>query len=600
MNLLLHLCNVLLVYWLLVRFLRDLKLAFFIAAIWAVHPLLTEAVTNIAGRADLLAALAVLSGTVMYIKSTEAAAWKRIAWLAGLFFVTALGAFSKESAVCIVAVLAAYEIFRWKTPGRLKPFLVGCLVTMAPVALMLSRRSAVLAASLPAELPFVDNPIAGADFWTGRLTAVKVIAHYLWLLAWPAKLSADYSWPQIPLARGSMEDWAAWIVVLAVAAGLAFLGRYSRAASFFAVFAVVTFLPVSNLLFSTGTIMAERLMYLPSVGLIACAVISITTAAQKTRIWQFMPAIFCIAIVACAARTWLRNLDWRDDLTIATASLEASPNSFKLHRERASSLFESDPAHANIAEVVEEADKSVQLLESLPNELNNREAWRLAGGYHLVKGDLRRSATGQSRPAGETAPEISGDYRKALELLLRAAAIDRSYRAAYGRKVESARARNPAVPAAPAPDSDLYQFLAACYIRLGKTAEALGATRRALALHPRMPGAYQQIAYTFSAFNRSDDAAIALIEGMILTSDAALEKDLLNLYSDAAFANTCVFVRNTDRREIDRSCIRVREHFCAASADVIKGRIEDGERDLARQLDARFSREYGCPANSPF
>ena len=47
---------------------RNPQSAILIAAVWAVHPLSTEAVTNIVGRADLLAAFAVLSGLLMYVK----------------------------------------------------------------------------------------------------------------------------------------------------------------------------------------------------------------------------------------------------------------------------------------------------------------------------------------------------------------------------------------------------------------------------------------------------------------------------------------------------------------------------------------------------
>ena len=59
-NWLLHTANVWLVFGLAVRIGRRFWPAAFAAALWAVHPLGTEAVTNIVGRADLLAAFGVL------------------------------------------------------------------------------------------------------------------------------------------------------------------------------------------------------------------------------------------------------------------------------------------------------------------------------------------------------------------------------------------------------------------------------------------------------------------------------------------------------------------------------------------------------------
>ena len=72
-------------------------MAFATAAIWAVHPLSTEAVTNIVGRADLLAALAVLGGFLLYLKSRDADGVARAAWLAGMVAIAAAGLFSKRA-----------------------------------------------------------------------------------------------------------------------------------------------------------------------------------------------------------------------------------------------------------------------------------------------------------------------------------------------------------------------------------------------------------------------------------------------------------------------------------------------------------------------
>src|SRR5208282_3183681 len=142
--------------------------AFFVAALWAVHPVLTESVTNMIGRSDLLSAMAVLGGFLMYLKSTESAGLRRLAWLAGLMAVTAVGVFSKESSVVIVGVIALYELSWWsanrwpqscalRNPKERKParvLLSGCIATLVPIAAMLYQRSIVLAASRPAEFPF--------------------------------------------------------------------------------------------------------------------------------------------------------------------------------------------------------------------------------------------------------------------------------------------------------------------------------------------------------------------------------------------------------------------------------------------------------------
>src|SRR5438093_932768 len=69
LNLLLHWVNAVLVYCLALAVLTDARAAFFTAALFTTHPIATEAVTNIIGRADLLATLAVLGGTLLYLRS---------------------------------------------------------------------------------------------------------------------------------------------------------------------------------------------------------------------------------------------------------------------------------------------------------------------------------------------------------------------------------------------------------------------------------------------------------------------------------------------------------------------------------------------------
>ena len=265
--------NVLLVFAVGRRLLGRIGPSALLAALWAVHPASTESVTNIIGRSDLLAAMATLSGFLMYVKSTQTAGPRRIAWLAGLGMVTAAGVYSKESAVMIIGVIALYEL-AW--PGRRRWFdlLFGFVATGIPIAGMLLQRASVLAGSPPAEFPFTDNPIADADFWTGRLTALKVVAYYLAQAVWPWRLSIDYSYSQIPLVSGSAGDWVLLVATLLAAAVWVGLWRWNRTAFFLAGFALIVFLPTSNLLFPIGTIRADRFLYLPAAGLLGCVVMA--------------------------------------------------------------------------------------------------------------------------------------------------------------------------------------------------------------------------------------------------------------------------------------------------------------------------------------
>jgi tetratricopeptide (TPR) repeat protein len=548
-NLLLHLGNVLLAYALALRMVRKFLPSVCITALWAVHPVLTESVTNIVGRADLLAAMAVLSGFVIYLKSTEATGWARVVWLAGLAIVTTIGVFSKESAVAIFPLIVLYELVWWKERRQHQVLAYGCIATLLPIAAMLFQRSAVLAASPPAEFPFTDNPIVGADWWTGRLTAIKVIARYLWLAIWPVKLSVDYSYNQIPVAHGTVEDWLAYAIVFAVAIVAVLLYRWNRTCFFLACFSFVNFVPASNLFFPIGTIMADRLLYLPSLGLLGCLVLAAYTSAQAPKMKVVVPLVLCLIATGLAIRTWVRNLDWKTDLAIATADVRVSPHSFKLHRLLAASLFESDPSHTNIGQVIAEQEKSLALLDSLPAALSSPDVYRQAGYYYLVKGDqVRGDDRAQDAPAA---------YQRALQALQRSVSIDQVSRASYRLS------GNPTTSALFEGDSQAYLLLSIAYLRLGDPVKAYEAVSKARALDPLNPQIYRQLSDVLVHQHHNDEANIAFVLATAITSlqerkwqDAAdLSERVLHLdsanYPSAYYLNAMASLHlgNLDRAE---------------------------------------------------
>src|ERR1044071_1003248 len=105
----LHAVNMALVYALGVLLLGEIGPAFAMAALWALHPLLTESITYFIGRSDLLSAFGVLAGFLAYVQATRAAGHRRLVWLAGAALATSIGAFSKESAIVVLAVIAIYD-----------------------------------------------------------------------------------------------------------------------------------------------------------------------------------------------------------------------------------------------------------------------------------------------------------------------------------------------------------------------------------------------------------------------------------------------------------------------------------------------------------
>ncbi len=581
-NLLLHMGNVLLVYALARRLLDGFWPPVFVAALWAVHPILTESVTNIIGRVDLLAAMAVLSGLLFYLKSTEARGPRRWMCLLALMAVTFVGVFSKENAVVILGVIALYELVWLNERKNLRDALLGCAAVSLPLLAMWYARSVVLAGTGAAQGPFVDNPLVAADFWTARVTALKVLARYLGLLVWPANLSADYSYAQIPLARGAVSDWIAWIALAFVVAAVVIFRR-NRVIVFMAGFAALTLLPTSNLLFPIGTIMAERFLYLPAIAAAVCVVMGLYALPKADS--RVAPAFLCSMVALFAIRTWARNTDWHDDLSLARATVRVSPRSYKGHALLASALYES---HADIDKVIADSEKGLAPLNPLPDLRNYAPPYQQAGLFYLTKGDalLIRGADGRM----VTPADARQAYQRSREVLERCNSIVKANNALEN---EAARARG-GDEIKPLRYADMYRLLSEAELRLSDVPRALDNAHYALALSPFSAPMYLQLADVLLHSGRADESLVALMEGEMITSDPGLNEQMVRLYRSGLDPQGCATKEQNGQVTLNPSCEVVHRHLCEGSLGAEEIYIQAGRADLAASTRDFAVQKLGC------
>ncbi len=399
-NFALHGVNVSLVYLLGILVLGAAAPAFALAAFRGLHPLLTESVTNVVGRADLLAALGVLAGLLCYVKSASATGRRKLLWVMAMVAAQTVGIFSKENAAVLPGIMLLYDVtWRKRTAWRARALTYAALVL--PLAAFFYLRVAL---QLRILTPFAENPLMSAGFWTARLTAFKVIGKYLWLFVWPARLSPDYSYNAVPLFGWHPAQWedAKTLIALTVCLGAALLAvrwyRTPKPLFFFLAFFFVALAPTSNLLVLIGSIMAERFVYLPSIGLAGCVVAAIYALGRQVlrqRPLAMRAAGIALGIVclACAARTYARNLDWLDEFTLWTSAVDVCPESAK--------------AHYNLGNALS------QLPGRLPDAIAQYEAaLRIDPGYAQAHANLGLALVNSRGRL----PEAVADYEAALRI----------------------------------------------------------------------------------------------------------------------------------------------------------------------------------------
>jgi Flp pilus assembly protein TadD len=353
---------------------RPIDGALVAALLFAVHPVHTEALGLVVGRGDLLAAAGTLLCLLLFLAARDHAAQgdRRGARLrdAGALAAFLFGFFSKENAVAAPFIVLAADLTRpWTRAAgpspagassagsaapRPRPAFGAHAALFAALATGLILRTMVLGMVGPAAFtPFIDNPIAHQPFPRSTLTALAVLGRYAGLLVVPAHLSIDHSYNAIPPSTSILEAGpaAGLLILSAAAAGMALAWKRRPALAFALLFAGLAFLPVANLLIPIGTIMAERLLYLPSVGfcLMAGALAaelrpSTGTARAASR------AAIALVLLLFAVRGLVRLRDWRDDRTIFASAIAACPASVRAqYNYGVASEEEGDDAAAGAA-----------------------------------------------------------------------------------------------------------------------------------------------------------------------------------------------------------------------------------------------------------
>jgi tetratricopeptide (TPR) repeat protein len=254
--------------------------------------------------------------------------------------------------------------------------------------------------------------------------------------------------------------------------------------------------------------------------------------------------------------------------------VEASPESFKSHKLLAYALHEADPSRANIDLVIEESEKGLLPLQALPDTRSNADSYLRTGGYYVERGERLQKSGAAGRESS---------YRRALALLLRSRAIATAQTAGEGD---------------PARFADLMLRISEVHRRLGEGGEALEAALEGRRMEPGNIDLHHQIAAILLDQGRADEAAAALMEGVLVTTDTGLRNELLRLYQSGLDRSGCATMPIQGNTALNPACEIVHRHLCVASAGTIRLRLEAGRADLAETMRQLALKDFGCTAEA--
>jgi hypothetical protein len=287
--------------------------------IFAVHPVHVEAVANLVGRAELMAAL--FTALAVY----AAVALDSVAWCAAAL---AAGLLSKENAAVAPALIAWAWAAGLDRPSRRRMAVYAASWVVVGAAYVAARWLVLH------DQGAIENgaPIfIGASPWQIRWTAVAAFGDFSRLLVFPLHLRVDYSPAERTLVPTPLDGrFALGLLCLVLWGGLLALAwrRGRKVEAYGLGWIGVALLPVANLLYPAGVLVAERTLYLPSMGLALAAGAALAAwgeEASRRRAWKLALALI---VVAGGVRTAYRVPVWRDELTVVLSEFEDSPRSF--------------------------------------------------------------------------------------------------------------------------------------------------------------------------------------------------------------------------------------------------------------------------------
>lgn len=415
-NALVHLFNTIFLFFLALRLTGKRIPSLAAASIFAVHPVHTESVSFISARVDLLAAAFMMPSFYLYMNSgKEALSWRYLASLA-LFW---LAMFSKEMAVMLPVLLSVYSWIYEERGGRFKK--------AVPFFLLLG---AYIAYRIFGLETFAGQQQLRADVVTLASTAAAAVFDYMRLLVFPYPLKAYYTitW----YGPGSLKALAGFAVLIS-AAVLFFILYMSRrkTAAYSLAWTFIALAPVMNIGALGEFSIAERYLYIPSIGFSIFAGLFFAAIMRGGSRKGAVAALIAVVVVF-GAMTVNRNRLWSSDLGFYTEMVRVAPLSAAAHGNLAH-------AHLNLGEL----DAAIKEME---------EASRLVPGNPDI------------------VYELGTYYYKA------------------GRFVEAAGALERAVRGRPE-KHEYWNLLGVSYAETGRLAEATEAFTRAVELDPASPAA---------------------------------------------------------------------------------------------------------------
>ncbi|XP_061816614.1 protein O-mannosyl-transferase TMTC1 [Nerophis lumbriciformis] len=347
---------------------KESHLAFITSVLFAVHPVHTEAVSGIVGRADVLACLLFLMTFLYYKRSVDVTASEdsvpSTVSAGSLLTSLLLGTCAmlvKETGITVFGVCIFYDaiVLCDKPFGHLSgstfkqlfhkwtPFIKRACVVSSYVVAVISVRLWLMGGSMPF-FSEQDNPASVAPHLLTRILTYSYLLYFnTWLLLAPIVLCYDWQVGSIPLVESLCDIRNVASVLLAVVMVALCLNcirslqrQKSKEVLVGILFLVFPFIPATNLFFRVGFVVAERVLYMPSMGYCILVVHGLSRLSSLVGRWgtAFVSASMLLLLLLFSWKTFQQNQVWISREALFSSGIRTLPHNAKVHYNYANFL----------------------------------------------------------------------------------------------------------------------------------------------------------------------------------------------------------------------------------------------------------------------
>nr|XP_053627022.1 protein O-mannosyl-transferase TMTC4-like isoform X2 [Cherax quadricarinatus] len=353
------------------------------AILFATHPIHTEAVSGIVGRADLLCALFVFVALLSYVRAVKGMSedisnkaqncfrkgdkcGHSMLYLLLTAASSATAMLCKEVGITALGVCSAYDVLLahggligrtlisltighnhralslWRNlPDGVVRGLIWRHVLLAVTGIaLLVARWVVMGSTVPKFMK-VDNPASFLDsIFFRSLNYQYTYSMNALLLVLPIWLCFDWSMGCVPVIVSFSDPrlltlpvlWVSFIMLLRRGMTQGKGSQTSRCVLMALAMGIVPFLPATNIFFRVGFVIAERVLYLPAAGFCILVVTGMrelgATNHVSKRVLQFG---YVLLVVVFILRCQQRSRDWLTEKQLFSSGLDVCPLNAKVH-----------------------------------------------------------------------------------------------------------------------------------------------------------------------------------------------------------------------------------------------------------------------------